>query len=80
MLNKDQPGFLNRYATTGVEEDKAEVFAHLIVNRQMLDERVKTDTILADKLRRMKDLLQTFCPQVDERFWDSAGKRERPKR
>jgi C-5 cytosine-specific DNA methylase len=26
---KDEPGFLNRYAAVGVEEDKAEVFAHM---------------------------------------------------
>ena len=78
LLNNDQPGFLNRYATTGVEEDKAEIFAHLIVNPQKLDERTKSDAIVADKARRMKELLQKFCPQVDGRFWESAAKRERP--
>lgn len=78
LLNKDLPGFLNRYATTGVEEDKAEVFAHLIVNRQVFEERARLDPILADKSRRMQEILQAFCTQVDERFWDSARKRQRP--
>ena len=31
-LTEKFPGFLNYYATTGVEEDKAEVFANLIVD------------------------------------------------
>lgn len=63
------PGFVNRYATTGVEEDKAEVFAHMMVNRAALDARAREDKVLRAKIARIEALLAEFCPDVDANFW-----------
>jgi len=71
------PGFLTHYGTTGVEEDKAELFAHLIVNPAHVKERCKDDAVLRAKVARMKQLLATFCPEVNEAFWKKVEKVER---
>ena len=74
---KDVPGFLNRYAAAGVEEDKAEVFAHLMVEPKAMADRAKTDKYMRAKVERMKELLATFAPKVDKKFWDAVAKAER---
>jgi hypothetical protein len=71
------PGFLTHYGTTGVEEDKAELFAHLIVNADHVKARAKDDPILRAKIARMKKLMSGFCNEVDEGFWTRAEKIER---
>jgi hypothetical protein len=75
---KDEPGFLNRYATAGVEEDKAEVFAHMIVEPKMIAERVEKDKYIQAKVERMKELLVEFSPPTGKTFWDGVEKAERP--
>jgi hypothetical protein len=63
------PGFLDKYAMTGVEEDKAEVFAAMVIDPDFMAVRVKSDPVLAAKQRRMKELLVKFCPSMGEPFW-----------
>ncbi len=65
----DGNGFLSTHATTAVREDKAEVYAHLMVNHRGLDARARRDSVLKAKIERMKHLLQKFCPEYDEAFW-----------
>jgi hypothetical protein len=77
LLTDAYPGFLNHYATTGVEEDKAEIFANLIVNAAAVNRQAATDRVLAAKLTRMKQLLSEFCPEMDDRFWRTAGALDR---
>jgi hypothetical protein len=77
LLTDAKPGFLNSYSTQGVEEDKAEVFAYLIVRQGLVEARVKKDDVLAAKVRRMKDLMRSFCPKMDEGFWKAALHLER---
>jgi hypothetical protein len=67
------PGFLNYYSTTGVEEDKAEVFANLIVNSEYVTWRANTDRVVRAKVQLLKKLLAKFCPEVDEAFWTAAA-------
>lgn len=74
---RDEPGFVNRYATAGVEEDKAEVFAHMIVDPRAIAERVKKDKFMQAKVERMRELLAEFSPRMDQTFWDSIEKCER---
>jgi hypothetical protein len=71
-------GFLNHYSTTGVEEDKAEVFANLIVETGYSEARAKDDAVLQAKIERMKELLASFCPEMDGRFWERVGMIDRP--
>ena len=76
-LTKAFPGFLNHYSTTGVEEDKAEVFANLIVSRPEVDARLRDDPVFARKVALMKSMMVTFCPQIDEVFWTKAAGQSR---
>jgi hypothetical protein len=74
---KDVPGFLNRYATAGVEEDKAEFFAHMIVEPKMIAERVKKDKYVQAKVERMSELLVEFSPRTDKKFWETVERVDR---
>jgi hypothetical protein len=75
VLNDQHPGFLNHYSTTGVEEDKAEIFANLIVEPLKMKERVEADAVLRRKVDRLKELVMRFCPEIDEGFWRRAAER-----
>jgi hypothetical protein len=72
VLTTRFPGFLNHYSTTAVEEDKAELFANLLVEPVYVANRTKDDATLKAKMDRMKELLKGFCPEVDEAFWKKA--------
>jgi hypothetical protein len=72
VLTDKWPGFLTHYATTGVEEDKAETFAHMIVHAGYVALRAKADPVLRAKVQRMKELVVVFCPDMTEGFWDRA--------
>ena len=61
VLTDKYPGFLNHYSTTGVEEDKAEVFAKMMLEQAYLKERIKKDKVLSEKVERMKALTISFC-------------------
>jgi hypothetical protein len=77
VLTDMYPGFLNHYSTTGVEEDKAEIFANLIVDTTYVEGRILTDAVLQTKVKRMKELLVEFCPDMKETFWDKVHKMKR---
>lgn len=77
VLTSDIPGFLNRYSTSGVEEDKAEVFSNMIVNRDVVDSMAKKDAVLRSKVQKMEELVHKFCPAVGAEFWEAAAKLKR---
>jgi len=58
---------------TGIEEDKAEVFATLIVQPEYVTQRTDKDQVLAAKVTRMKDILRHFCPEACEALWENAN-------
>jgi hypothetical protein len=72
ILTDRFPGFLNHYSTTGVEEDKAEVFANLIVHPAYVEARTQKDPVLKAKVARMRELLLQFCPDMNDRFWQKV--------
>eukprot|EP00913_Durusdinium_trenchii_P028405 g26633.t1 len=78
VLTTRYPGFLNHYSTTGVEEDKAEVFANMIVAQKYVKARAKKDRVLRAKVARMKALLAEFCPEINEEFWKKIDAVKRP--
>ena len=63
------PGFLNKYSMQGVEEDKAELFAYLMVEPDYVSQRARDDSVLASKVTALKTLLHRFCPSVRDDFW-----------
>lgn len=73
------PGFITLYATSGVEEDKAEVFRCMMVNLRELEMRAEVDVVLSKKIARMKTLLHTFCPDVNEGYWQGLRAIDRPR-
>lgn len=75
---RDEPGFLNRYAAAGVEEDKAELFAHLMVEPKLVAGRAEKDKYVRAKVERMRELLLAFSPKADKDFWAAVEKAQRP--
>ncbi|MDG3007021.1 hypothetical protein [Paludisphaera mucosa] len=75
LFTDKHPGFLTTYATAGVEEDKAEVFARLLVAPREVARRAGLDPILARKVARMKARLKEFEPAVDDAFWSRVEAR-----
>jgi len=69
-------GFLNHYSTTGVEEDKAELFANMLVDFQHVLQRAMRDPVVQKKVDAMKRLLARFCKELDEGFWARVGKEQ----
>ena len=78
LLTGKYPGFLNHYSTTAVEEDKAEIFARLIVVQNYVRSRAATDEVLAIKIDSLKRSLERFCPGVAGRFWEQARTAHKP--
>ncbi|WP_337173048.1 hypothetical protein [Paludisphaera sp.] len=76
FLVDDTPGFLTSYATSGVEEDKAEVFSRMIVAPREVARRARADPVLSRKVARMKSLMKGFEPSIDDAFWERVADRE----
>jgi hypothetical protein len=74
------PGFVNFYSTSDEAEDRAEVFATLVVRAAYIEQRTREDRVLREKVMWMKDTLRKWCPEVDDRFWERAQRvnRRRP--
>jgi hypothetical protein len=72
----NEPGFLTRYAASAVEEDKAEIFAHMMTEYAVVAQRAETDSVIDKKVSFMKDLLARFCPDMSESFWKELGRRQ----
>jgi len=77
LLSEKYPGFLNHYSTTGVEEDKAELFANLIVEPEYVAQQAAKDPVLKAKVECLKDELRSFCDDVDEDFWKRVRQTKR---
>ncbi len=70
--NHPQPGFVNLYSTSGLEEDKAEIFATLFIPSEykMAEKWIaEGDNRLATKINYMKQFLQTIDPSMNEQYW-----------
>lgn len=63
-------GFLTHYSTTGVEEDKAELFAYLMTKPAYVRERCSTDPILDTKKKCLVDQLGVFLPGFRTKLLD----------
>jgi len=78
LINSNQveapKGFVSQYATSAVEEDKAEMFANMMVNPALVASRAKTDPVLNAKRQRMIKIIRDFCPEVDDAFWNAMAK------
>ena len=66
-------GFVTVYATSALEEDKAEVYAALFVEEinACLHDWIREDEILKNKVNYMKDFLLQCCDGMTSDFWDN---------
>ncbi len=55
-------GFVTRYATAALEEDKAEIFSWLMTGKAILSARCIDDTILRTKVDRIDAIVAAFFP------------------
>jgi hypothetical protein len=68
-LDDSVPGFLTGYSRQAITEDKADLFAWMIVRPDLVDRRRSGDPRLDAKVRRLESVLKQFCGEVDEKFW-----------
>jgi hypothetical protein len=66
------PGFLTPYGTSAIEEDKAELFAHLIVDGTFVRKVALKDAILKRKIALLKQRLERFDSGMGESFWKNV--------
>ena len=78
LFSSEHPGFLTTYSLTAVEEDKAVIFSHLIVDPRYVEQRAARDPILHTKVTMMKRSLSRKCPEMDRAFWESAKRVQEP--
>jgi hypothetical protein len=57
-----EAGFVTRYATSGVDEDKAETFAHLMVDRTWVLQQAAHDDVLQHKIAAVRQRLNRYVP------------------
>ena len=64
-------GFVSPYAASALEEDKAEVYSNLFVEEisACLNDWIKEDEILKNKVDYMKDFLLQICDEMTPDFW-----------
>ncbi|MDC0143533.1 putative zinc-binding metallopeptidase [Verrucomicrobia bacterium] len=61
-----QSGFINRYSTSALEEDKAEIYAALFIpgERKKINAMAAKDTHLAAKIKMMRRILHAIDPAI----------------
>ncbi len=62
-------GFITNYAMTAVHEDKAELFAYMIVHHQTVKDMSENDPILRKKIDYLKALTNKACADFNDSFW-----------
>ncbi len=71
----DRPGFVSEYATSALEEDKAETFAMRMVAPHALAERMQQDSILRAKSASVEHELRLLSSALDDRFFHEVDAR-----
>jgi hypothetical protein len=69
-LANEFPGFLNLYSTGNLPDDKAEVFAYLMVIPVGMDERSRQDQYLRRKVELVRARLSALDRRFDAGFWN----------
>jgi len=75
LLTEALPGFLTRYATAAVEEDKAEVFAFMMTAPETVLGRARSDGVLGEKVALLERRLEGSFAGRSQDLWRSRGPR-----
>ncbi len=73
VLTDKLPGVLTPYAMSAIEEDKAELYGHLLVDREYVAGRVKADAVIAAKVGLLKARMQKWDAEFSDEFWNSMA-------
>jgi hypothetical protein len=65
------PGFLTRYSTVSPSEERADIFGLMMTNHAFVTKRVKADPVVFAKVKRMRAILEEFCPDMNEKYFDA---------
>lgn len=72
-LTEKLPGFVTRYATSALEEDKAETFAFMMIEPRKLADMASHDPILKKKIAAIRRQLERLSPSINAHFWAAQG-------
>ncbi len=69
-----EAGFVNRYSTSALEEDRAEIFASMWIptEARLLEQRARSDAILHGKIQRMRTQFEYYSNEPKEGAQQSA--------
>lgn len=70
-MREDLPGFVSLYATSALEEDKAEIFAFMMARPDAMRRLAARDEVIAAKMAYVTSVVSALAPNVDESFWQS---------
>ena len=76
-LTTERPGFLTEYATSALEEDKAEVFSFLMTAPTTVRRIAKHDPVLQAKIAAVRAQLARQLPALSASFWREVEVSER---
>jgi hypothetical protein len=64
-------GFITGYATSGIEEDKAELFGYLMTTQEYLklQKWIREDQVLSNKVAYFMGFLRGMCREMDYDFF-----------
>lgn len=73
--NHPEAGFVDAYATTGIEEDKAETYAYLFVDNRyyLLEVWIAKDPELAGKVAEYKAFIKSEVPFMDDAYFEAIN-------
>ena len=76
-FNHPKTGFINIYATSGLEEDKAEIWAVMFVaeNWRMIEPMLASDPVLRAKVSYMREFARSKSPTMSIDFWSEVAQR-----
>ena len=78
VLTDRYPGFLNHYSTTGIEEDKAEIYCYMIVEPGHIERQSSKNPLIRLKVEMMRALVLELSPEMNDEFWDTIKARREP--
>jgi hypothetical protein len=77
LLSTAYPGFLNKYSTGTLPDDKADMFAYMMVLYRYVDTRARPDLVIRSKMALIKRRMLKFSPEFDELVWQRIARIKR---
>jgi hypothetical protein len=71
-----KPGFVSTYSLISLEEEKAELFAVLLLQAryEQFKQKLNEDNILKEKVKRLKKSLFSIDSSFNEQYWQELEK------